>query len=246
MKKLMTICVVMTMVLAVSGTAIGDPLVESGGWANVDYTISWLSSPTEYQHTHAEAGFDIATGTPISVDDDYGLPNSYSYASTSHSWGESEADTDSDYLYAANYASADASVLESWGYGSTVYRVDFTLDTAQTIDIGYEFDGFIWVNSGSTAGSGLSFGLLSIWIDDPGMDGDPAYDFDDYVAVTGIGYEEMTLSDSGTISHLFAAGLHQIAFNVDTYENALVPVPGAVLLGILGLGAVGIKLRKFA
>jgi len=26
----------------------------------------------------------------------------------------------------------------------------------------------------------------------------------------------------------------------------LVPVPGAVLLGILGLGAVGIKLRKYA
>jgi hypothetical protein len=30
------------------------------------------------------------------------------------------------------------------------------------------------------------------------------------------------------------------------YETTVVPVPGAVLLGIFGLGAVGIKLRKFA
>lgn len=235
----------MVTLLAVSGTAIGDPFVESGGWANVVYTISLPGSPTEYQHTHAEAGFDIATGTPISVDDDYGLPYSYSYASTSHSWGESKADTGSDYLYAANYASADASVLESWGYGSTIYRVDFTLDAAQTIDIGYDFDGFISVDSDSAAGSGFSVGSLSIWIDDPGMDGDPAYDFDDFVAVTGIGYDSKDLSDSGTLSHPFAVGSHQIAFNVDTYENAVVPVPAAVLLGMLGLGAAGLKLRKY-
>jgi hypothetical protein len=34
------------------------------------------------------------------------------------------------------------------------------------------------------------------------------------------------------------------AFELDNL--AIVPIPGAVLLGILGLGAVGIKLRKFA
>lgn len=32
----------------------------------------------------------------------------------------------------------------------------------------------------------------------------------------------------------------------DTFHTSVVPVPGAVLLGMLGLGAVGIKLRKFA
>ena len=32
----------------------------------------------------------------------------------------------------------------------------------------------------------------------------------------------------------------------DTFHVSVVPVPGAVLLGILGLGAVGIKLRKYA
>ena len=29
-------------------------------------------------------------------------------------------------------------------------------------------------------------------------------------------------------------------------DTAYVPVPGAVILGLLGLGAAGIKLRKFA
>jgi hypothetical protein len=29
-------------------------------------------------------------------------------------------------------------------------------------------------------------------------------------------------------------------------SSAIVPVPAAVLLGILGLGAVGVKLRKYA
>ena len=33
---------------------------------------------------------------------------------------------------------------------------------------------------------------------------------------------------------------------IDNVEVTVVPVPGAVLLGILGLSVAGIKLRKFA
>jgi hypothetical protein len=40
--------------------------------------------------------------------------------------------------------------------------------------------------------------------------------------------------------------LNNVAGDVYFDDIALVPVPGAVLLGILGLGAVGVKLRKFA
>jgi hypothetical protein len=40
-------------------------------------------------------------------------------------------------------------------------------------------------------------------------------------------------------------GAQPFAFELDNLTVA-VPVPGAVLLGILGLGAVGLKLRKFA
>ena len=32
----------------------------------------------------------------------------------------------------------------------------------------------------------------------------------------------------------------------EIYMGTYVPVPGAVLLGMIGLGAAGIKLRKFA
>jgi len=38
----------------------------------------------------------------------------------------------------------------------------------------------------------------------------------------------------------------QIAFEFDNLAVANVPVPGAVLLGFLGLGAAGLKLRKHA
>jgi len=39
---------------------------------------------------------------------------------------------------------------------------------------------------------------------------------------------------------------NQYAFEFDNLAVGTVPVPGAVLLGILGLGAVGVKLRKHA
>ena len=51
--------------------------------------------------------------------------------------------------------------------------------------------------------------------------------------------------DFSSASYKFPAGLAWL--DPDTYaEITVVPVPGAILLGILGLGVVGIKLRKFA
>jgi len=47
-------------------------------------------------------------------------------------------------------------------------------------------------------------------------------------------------------------GLTDIGFEIratkytDTYHTSVVPVPGAVILGLLGLGVVGWKLRKYA
>jgi hypothetical protein len=39
---------------------------------------------------------------------------------------------------------------------------------------------------------------------------------------------------------------NEYAFEFDNLAVGTVPVPGAVLLGLLGLSAAGIKLRKFA
>ncbi|MBN1457487.1 MAG: PEP-CTERM sorting domain-containing protein [Sedimentisphaerales bacterium] len=230
--------------LSTQSSAVLLPLVDSGGWASLDYCITTLpGTVTEYQHTHAEAGFDIATGTPVSVDDDYGLPISYAYASTSHSWGQSQADTGTDRLEAANYASADALVTESWGYGSTVYRVNFTLDMEQTIGIGYDFNGYVWVNSLSPDGAGFSTGLLAIEIDNVLVyDSDP--EWDDFVEVIGVGYDELTLGDVGTLCPTLAAGPHEIAFFLDTYENAEVPEPATLCL--LAFGSLLIGRRKKA
>jgi hypothetical protein len=240
MRRLIIVCTVVGLVL-VSNSATNAVAVESGGWASLDYSIALPAGASEYQHTHAEAGFDIATGTPVSTDDDYTQPYSYAYASISHSWGESEADTSQDYLGAANYASADGSVLESWGYGSTIYRLSFTLGTQETIDIGYTFSGNIWVDSSSTYGSAFSVGLCSIEIDDIQVyDSDP--DWDDYVEVIGVGSASKDLSDSGTIPHVFEPGSHEIVIILDTYENAAVPEPTTICL--LGLGGLSLLRRK--
>jgi len=236
LKVIRTICAI-GLLLTVGGIASGVS-VESGGQASLGYTITPLpAGAADYQHTHAEAGFDIATGTPVSVVDDYSLPNSEAFAETSHSWGRATGDTAADLLGAANYASAGGSALQSWGYASTVHRVEFTLDAEQTIDIAYAFDAVTWVDSSSTAGSGFSVALAAIAIDG-GLVYDSDPDWDDYVAVTGIGYEEKTLSDSGTISQLLAPGPHQVAFFLDTYENAIVPEP-LTMLGVFG-GVAGL------
>jgi len=227
------------------GVASAVPaLVESGGYASLEYCITTLpGNATEYQHAHAEAGFDIATGTPVSVSDDYGYPIAYAYASTSNSWGAGQADADIDYLDAENYASADELVTESWGYGSTVYRVNFILDSEQTIGIGYTFEGYIWDDSISPYGEAFSTGLLSIEVDGVMLyDSDP--EWDDFVEVFGIGYDEKDLYDEGNLCPTLDAGPHEIAFYVDTYENASVPEPATLCL--LGLGSLLIGKRKKA
>ena len=56
----------------------------------------------------------------------------------------------------------------------------------------------------------------------------------DLSTLTMIGFAVQGDSSSGSPS------------NPDFYHVSVVPVPGAILLGILGLGAAGIKLRKFA
>jgi len=252
MKKsiFMGVLILFALMLLTGGTVSALP-VESGGWAQLDYSVSGVSSiNTEYQHTHAEAGFDISTGTPISTDDNYTQPLSSAHAATSHSSGKGDAvlDTNGNYLWAENFASADGLASESWGYVSTIYKIGFNLSEGGTVGIGYDFSGSIFANSTTESGSAFSVALASIWIDNYSSmlyDSDP--EWDDYVEVVGIGSQAKTLAYSGLIDYDFLAGDHEIIFTLDTYANAAVPEPATMLLlgsGLIGLAGFRRKFKK--
>ena len=62
----------------------------------------------------------------------------------------------------------------------------------------------------------------------------------------GTGSDSFAMSFGSPVSLVVCSdgGWYDIA--IDNLEVVPVPAPGAILLGILGLGAVGVKLRKFA
>jgi len=64
--------------------------------------------------------------------------------------------------------------------------------------------------------------------------------FSDTLTASFVYSNPFTLTQIATITHR-AAG--RTSFDFDT---SVVPVPGAILLGFLGLGAAGLKLRRFA
>ena len=73
--------------------------------------------------------------------------------------------------------------------------------------------------------------------------------FDGHLGSASMSYPQAipwrgSLIQLSTTGGWFSAG----AYSTDSgsVDASVVPVPGAVLLGILGLGAVGVKLRKFA
>jgi len=72
----------------------------------------------------------------------------------------------------------------------------------------------------------------------------------DLGGIHGMSYNNYTMTLAAGVHDIdiFFAERHYSAsgFQLNGFDDAVVPVPGAVLLGILGLSAAGIKLRKFA
>lgn len=76
------------------------------------------------------------------------------------------------------------------------------------------------------------------------------FHFDDIISAIYLGFTDPEEYSGDWYSDSLRIALHVQAFELGG-DNAsetflLVPIPGAVLLAIFGLGAVGVKLRKFA
>lgn len=73
-----------------------------------------------------------------------------------------------------------------------------------------------------------------------------------YLSVPGedmYGTQPFAYSSDYSESYLIAqiwSGTEGASFSFEDVKASVVPIPGAVILGILGLGAAGIKLRKYA
>ena len=153
-----------------------------------------------------------------------------------------------------------------------VYQVGFVGDLS---DWNPE-DGAAWVQigaahayGGNPMGALTSLGLFEGFELPISNDNDDPFQYKLYATFTAASYESPTwttlvadtaatltidFSDLGGPATEAFANLTDIGFKVqitgvgrsDDFHTSVVPVPGAVLLGILGLSAAGIKLRKFA
>lgn len=156
---------------------------------------------------------------------------------TGGNWGGFGSTTDN--YVAPTTATADYLARTVWGYAenttdasilfpTTIYSATIRhLDGGSTDSFKVEVDGVLW---GTYTGN-------------PGLTGGKTYS-EQWFETSFTGTPGTLLTITATAS----AGTYWNPYGqvgIDRVE-AVVPVPGAVLLGILGLSAVGIKLRKFA
>ena len=143
-------------------------------------------------------------------------------------------------------------------YGDTMqYQVGFAGSLSNVVSTGTA-DPEVWIGK-ALAGEFVSGDTLVIPI---ANDNDDNYTYTAWYFATGDasitqGVPSLSLGKdtTGVVSVITAGVVTHFGFTIeldpgestpDTFHTSVVPVPGAVLLGILGLSAVGIKLRKHA
>jgi len=136
--------------------------------------------------------------------------------------------------------------------GEDLYNVIFTVDSAEDLWNPITSATFYGDETGATnAGNAIADVLNSTSYTRVGAD--PGYTY--YYILYGSESSSVTLRQwpyvdwSGPVEwRLYADHIHDKTgdYMYADFSVVPVPVPGAVLLGILGLGAVGVKLRRFA
>jgi hypothetical protein len=145
------------------------------------------------------------------------------------------------------------------GYGGTDFLISMTISniniTAGTADGSgtlmlkdYDGDALSGNLSGHWTGNSFRGSLTNVTFAQPDFDGwvlsFPSYVLDD----VSMAFNSPQSSWSGTVIEVTAGGDFRGSFDVTggSVDATIVPVPAAFLLGLLGMGAAGLKLRKYA
>ena len=162
----------------------------------------------------------------------------------------------STYLEKAGFFGADGVVATNdAAYGDTMlFNVGFAGSSSNIVNSGD--DPELWIGK-ALAGEFVSGDTLRIAISN---DNDDKYTYTAWYS-NGLGsinqgaplalapdtHGVVSVVTAGNVTHFgFSLELDPAESTPDTFHTSVVPVPGAVLLGILGLSAAGLKLRKHA
>ena len=259
-RKLVTICTVMTMILAFNGVAQAD-MVWWNAWGVHGVTatddgsgsISFPDSGTAY-HWEDSTASDIRQGGKSFYSTSY-LNGQLVSAITSLTWTPHSSPGVADETPYVN-------ILIGNGTNTAILspKIRGEDGLGDTWASGMQFD--VYENTG------LALAGVVDWDDVAGMTiigggqqlcpatvtgGPGTADYTDRAtnwAYWGGGAELDGISfvwGSRKVKDLFDGKVAEISsISLNGFESCTVPVPGAVLLGLLGLSAVGIKLRKYA
>ncbi|MFH1147401.1 MAG: hypothetical protein V1736_06805 [Pseudomonadota bacterium] len=235
----------------------------SWGTSNLNFSIVLPGDATVTSrslHAHSELGYDISSGVPAKVADmtiSEGTPEweetgGYAWAyirgdRKNESGLSGCADTLPSEMWAYTWATGDAGRPETWSFSLAVYTIAFNLSSPGSVSVTYSspgYDYFTGVDAYCDSAYTYASSRRSILADGSTQ----LYDLGNTLEQFGIGYMTGYSPDSGTVSHDFDAGLHEISVIAYADSKAsVVPIPGSAILfgsALTGLAGLKRKLKK--